>query len=85
LQRHAPLQVGFRAKDVWYVPCSGLTGVNLVENKEPKLKAWYRGDALIDYIGVPAGLVVKLGYYANNIWSTLLESSHSRQACGQSL
>jgi translation elongation factor EF-1alpha len=70
LQQHAPLQVGFRAKDVWYVPCSGLTGVNLVENKEPKLKAWYRGDALIDYIGVPAGsepAFIKLGFYANII------------------
>lgn len=46
------MQVGFRQKDVWYVPCSGLTGVNLVENKEPKLEQWYSGPPLIKHIGM---------------------------------
>ena len=47
-------QVGFKPKDIQYVPCSGLTGVNLTENKEPRLKAWYNGETLLQAIGIDA-------------------------------
>lgn len=44
--------VGFRDADVVYVPCSGLTGENLVEPcKDPKFCAWYSGPTLIQAIG----------------------------------
>lgn len=38
--------------DVVYVPCSGLTGENLVGPcKEPLLLKWYNGPSLLDRIG----------------------------------
>lgn len=39
--------------DVVYVPCSGLTGENLVGPcKEPLLLTWYNGPSLLDRIGI---------------------------------
>ncbi|XP_065211667.1 protein HBS1 [Planococcus citri] len=44
-------QVGFKETDVTYVPCSGLSGENLVQKvNEPALKSWYNGPTLIDLI-----------------------------------
>lgn len=45
-------QAGFKDSDVVYVPCSGLTGENLV--KEPtnsELLKWYKGPTLLKVIG----------------------------------
>lgn len=43
---------GFKDADVTYVPCSGLTGENLVKPiTVPELQAWYSGPALIKIIG----------------------------------
>lgn len=45
-------QAGFRENDITFVPCSGLTGQNLVEKPtENELISWYRGPCLIDVIG----------------------------------
>ena len=46
-------QVGFKDADVTYVPCSGLSGENLVQKATAgsALKSWYSGPTLIDLIG----------------------------------
>eukprot|EP01116_Phalansterium_solitarium_P013061 TRINITY_DN2995_c0_g1_i1.p1 TRINITY_DN2995_c0_g1~~TRINITY_DN2995_c0_g1_i1.p1 ORF type:complete len:689 (-),score=178.55 TRINITY_DN2995_c0_g1_i1:12-2078(-) len=43
-------QSGFLPKNIWYVPCSGLTGENVIERNEAKLMAWYDGPTLIQRI-----------------------------------
>ncbi|XP_026763986.2 protein HBS1 [Galleria mellonella] len=44
-------QAGFKESDVTYVPCSGLTGENLVNSPtEPELLKWYSGPCLLDII-----------------------------------
>ncbi|KAF2369058.1 Translation elongation factor EFTu/EF1A C-terminal [Trinorchestia longiramus] len=43
--------VGFKNSDVIYVPCSGLSGENLVKPPtEPELKAWYSGPTILTAI-----------------------------------
>lgn len=44
-------QAGFKDSDVTYVPCSGLTGENLVKSPtEAELLKWYNGPCLLDVI-----------------------------------
>ncbi|CAG4963769.1 unnamed protein product [Parnassius apollo] len=44
-------QAGFKDSDITYVPCSGLTGENLVKPpNEPELYKWYKGPCLLDVI-----------------------------------
>lgn len=44
-------QAGFKDSEVVYVPCSGLTGENLVKTpSEPELLQWYKGPCLLDVI-----------------------------------
>lgn len=44
-------QAGFKDSDVTFVPCSGLTGENLVKDTtEPELLKWYSGPCLLDVI-----------------------------------
>jgi len=43
-------QTGFKEKSVTFVPCSGLTGENLLERKVSELSAWYSGLTLIQAI-----------------------------------
>ena len=43
-------QTGFKEKAVTLVPCSGLTGENLLEKKAPELLSWYKGSTLIEAI-----------------------------------
>nr|CAG8517657.1 15756_t:CDS:10 [Entrophospora candida] len=42
-------QVGFKKKGIFYIPCSGLTGDNLLK-KSDKLLDWYSGPTLIEQI-----------------------------------
>lgn len=45
-------QAGFRENDVSFVPCSGLTGQNLVKAPtENALSSWYKGPCLLNVIG----------------------------------
>lgn len=45
-------QAGFRENDVTFVPCSGLTGQNLVcPPTENELLSWYKGPCLLDVVG----------------------------------
>ncbi|KRT86013.1 hypothetical protein AMK59_1643 [Oryctes borbonicus] len=45
-------QAGFRESDVSFVPCSGLTGQNLIQKPtEKELMAWYSGPCLIEVLG----------------------------------
>lgn len=45
-------QAGFKDSDVSYVPCSGLTGQNLVQKPtEEGLTSWYKGSTLLEVIG----------------------------------
>lgn len=47
-------QAGFKESDVTYIPCSGLTGENLVKPPTDKdLLAWYSGPTLTSVIGKP--------------------------------
>lgn len=42
---------GFKEKDVSFVPCSGLSGENLVEpSVNPLITRWYKGPCLVDVI-----------------------------------
>ncbi|XP_044749379.1 HBS1-like protein isoform X1 [Coccinella septempunctata] len=44
-------QAGFKESDVTYVPCSGLTGQNLVQRPtEDNLLSWYNGPCLLEVI-----------------------------------
>lgn len=46
-------QAGFKDSDVSYVPCSGLTGQNLVKKpNEDNLLSWYNGPCLLEVIGM---------------------------------
>lgn len=45
-------QAGFKDSDVTYIPCSGMTGENLVKSPiEPNLTSWYQGPTLINVVG----------------------------------
>lgn len=44
--------VGYKEKDISYVPVSGLTGENILERKEAGLTSWYHGPTLLDLIDV---------------------------------
>lgn len=45
-------QAGFKEADVTYIPCSGLTGENLVKPPtDAELLSWYNGPTLIQVIG----------------------------------
>lgn len=49
--KHFLKQVGFKDSDVVYVPCSGLTGENLVKpSTSPELLKWYSGPTLLQVI-----------------------------------
>lgn len=49
--KHFLKQAGFKDSDVVYVPCSGLSGENLLGPcKEPLLRKWYDGPTLLDRI-----------------------------------
>ncbi|XP_058823251.1 protein HBS1-like [Topomyia yanbarensis] len=56
-------QAGFKDTDVMYVPCSGLTGQNLVKDPtDPELLKWYKGPTLlkvIDTFKTPERLIDK--------------------------
>eukprot|EP00794_Sanderia_malayensis_P004740 gene4740-5363_t len=44
-------QAGFKDSDVTYIPCSGLTGENLIEKSSvPELISWYKGTHLVEQI-----------------------------------
>jgi elongation factor 1 alpha-like protein len=44
-------QAGFRESDVTFVPCSGLTGENLISPPSEDTLQWYKGPCLLDVIG----------------------------------
>lgn len=43
-------QAGFNLSNVWFLPCSGLKGENLVDRSDPKLMQWYQGPTLLERI-----------------------------------
>lgn len=44
-------QVGYKENDISFIPCSGLSGVNLTGRiPEPKLETWYKGSTLEEQI-----------------------------------
>lgn len=46
-------QAGFRDAEVFYIPCSGLTGENLVKPAtETALTNWYNGRTLLEVVGM---------------------------------
>lgn len=54
-------QAGFRESDVTFVPCSGLTGENLVVYPtEYRFLRWYNGPCLLDVIGMSlnSGIII---------------------------
>lgn len=55
-------QAGFKESDVTYIPCSGMSGENLVKlPTESQLLAWYNGPTLISVIGkLPNERIYKL-------------------------
>lgn len=59
-------QAGFKDNDLRYVPCSGLTGENLVEKSTQPEAAWYDGSTLIDIIGKSFLVLFFLNYMKAN-------------------
>lgn len=52
--------VGYKDSDVVYVPCSGLTGENLVKPPNADaLKSWYKGPTLLEAIGKLTNFVMQ--------------------------
>lgn len=46
-------KTGFKDDDITYIPCSGLTGENLVKSpSDSDLVSWYSGPTLIQVIGM---------------------------------
>lgn len=43
-------QVGFKRKQLHFVPCSGITGENLTKHIEGKPDMWYHGQSLIEFL-----------------------------------
>uniref|UniRef100_K3W8G1 Tr-type G domain-containing protein n=1 Tax=Globisporangium ultimum (strain ATCC 200006 / CBS 805.95 / DAOM BR144) TaxID=431595 RepID=K3W8G1_GLOUD len=41
---------GFRLKNLWFVPLSGITGANLDKKVDPKQCSWYSGPTLVEAI-----------------------------------
>lgn len=52
-------QVGYKESDITYIPCSGLTGQNLVKPPtDPELTSWYSGPTLISVIGISLLVII---------------------------
>ena len=45
-------QVGYSMANLWFIPCSGLDGVNLVTKSEDPWLSWYKGSTLLECIGL---------------------------------
>jgi len=46
------VKAGFRSSDVFFVPCSGFSGENLLRRQDARLTAWYDGPTLIELIDI---------------------------------
>ena len=44
-------QIGFKDRQISFVPCSGFTGENLVEAVTAPEASWFSGAPLVEYIG----------------------------------
>lgn len=45
-------QAGYSVANVWFIPCSGLDGMNLVSQRGEKSLSWYSGPTLLECLGV---------------------------------
>ena len=61
--------LSFQDSDVKYIPCSGITGVNLTRSAETdELSSWYKGPCLVDRIGL---LVKKEIHYLVHVYALI--------------
>lgn len=74
--------------DVTYIPCSGLTGENLVtKSSVPELIAWYKGTTLLEAIGIlsiiiPSRYVVfYLDFVQTLVRSIIYVFHYSKEPC----
>ncbi|KAL5641145.1 hypothetical protein ACGC1H_001583 [Rhizoctonia solani] len=44
------VQAGFNTSRVAFVPCAGMSGVNLTKSEEPALQSWWNGNPIVDYL-----------------------------------
>lgn len=44
------LSVGYKEEDLFWVPISGLHGINIKDRVEPKLCSWYKGPSLLEIL-----------------------------------
>ncbi|CAE6411697.1 unnamed protein product [Rhizoctonia solani] len=44
------IQAGFNTSRVAFVPCAGVSGVNLTKSEEPALQSWWNGQPIVDYL-----------------------------------
>jgi elongation factor 1 alpha-like protein len=47
------IQAGFNASRIAFVPCAGVSGVNLTKQENPALQSWWSDPPLVDYLGEP--------------------------------
>ncbi|QRW19182.1 Elongation factor Tu GTP binding domain [Rhizoctonia solani] len=44
------VQAGFNTSRVTFVPCAGVSGVNLTKSEEPALQSWWDGKPIVDHL-----------------------------------
>ncbi|KEP54105.1 EF Tu GTP-binding domain protein [Rhizoctonia solani 123E] len=44
------VQAGFNTSRIAFVPCAGVSGVNLTKSEEPALQSWWNGKPIVDYL-----------------------------------
>ncbi|KAH7344847.1 P-loop containing nucleoside triphosphate hydrolase protein [Rhizoctonia solani] len=44
------IQAGFNASRVVFIPCAGVSGVNLTKSEEPALQSWWNDGPIVDYL-----------------------------------
>jgi len=45
-------QAGYLSSNIWFVPCSGLSGINLTSRSHEKALGWYTGPTLLECLGM---------------------------------
>lgn len=78
-------QAGFKESDVTYIPCSGMSGENLVKPPtESQLLSWYNGPTLSSVIGKNLAIFsfsMKFSHFPRNIHifhSSKIFQTHSK-------
>jgi elongation factor 1 alpha-like protein len=51
------IQAGFNTSRIAFVPCAGVSGINLTKSEDPALQSWWAGKSIVDYLGEIKSLI----------------------------